>query len=107
MSGWVEKRVHQRFELSCPIIITDSHGNKLLRTQTLNVSDGGAAVADRGQFSVGDVLQAEMKVPRSTPNTFMMEDVPSRAVVIRHQKIQASEGMAIAFIEPLNLEIEG
>jgi hypothetical protein len=106
MTGWIEKRVHQRFELSCPVVITDSHGKKLLRTQTLNISDGGAMLAEHDDFLAGDMLQADMKVPRSTPNTFLMEDVPTNAMVVRHQNIQAHDGMAIAFIEPLSLKLE-
>jgi hypothetical protein len=105
MSGWVEKRMHQRFELSCPIVITDSKGKKLLRTQTLNISDGGAMVADRGSFDVGDSLMAQLKIPRSTVNTFLMEDVSARARIIRHETIAAHNGMAVAFIEPLDLNL--
>ena len=102
-----ERRRHRRFELTCPVVVTDSRGNELMRTRTLNVSDGGACLAPAAAvIDVGEPVGVSLRVPRSTDNTFMYEQVLADARVVRHQPAAASPTVALAFIEPMKLELD-
>ena len=101
------RRAHSRFELTCPITITDSSGNVLLKTRTLNISDGGALLEPHEDtIEIGAPVDVTMNVPRSTANTFMFEQVSSPAQVIRSQQAEDLESLALMFIEPLKLDLE-
>ncbi len=100
------RRAHPRIELTCPVTVTDSQGNVLLRTRTLNVSDGGALLEPREQtIEVGLPVSVAMNLPRSTANTFMFEEVLTSAEVIRSQQAADLESLALTFIEPLKLDL--
>ena len=102
-----ERRAHVRLNLTCPIVVIDSEGRELVRTQTLNISNGGLLLApaekpiDRGQS-----VQVNLRVPRSTENTFMFEDVSTVAKVLRHQRINGGDAPAMAFVQPVELDLE-
>jgi len=101
------RRAYPRFELTCPITVTDSEGNPLLKTRTLNVSDGGALLAPHEEtLDVGESVDVTMNLPRSTPNTFMFEQVTSPAQVVRSQQADDLECLALMFIEPLELALD-
>jgi len=102
-----ERRRHRRFELTCPIVVTDAQGNELLRTRTVNISDGGALVEPHEQaVHVGQTVGVDLHLPRSTANTFMYEQVSSEARVVRHHPLADAEAPALTFIEPLKLDLE-
>jgi c-di-GMP-binding flagellar brake protein YcgR len=104
-----ERRAHKRFNLTCPVVVCDSSGRELLRTRTLNISDGGALVtsAEASAMPPGQALHANLRVPRTTPNTFMYEDFFSAARVARHDRLAGDMiGVALQFPRPLTLELE-
>jgi len=105
-----ERRKHPRFDLSCPIRIEGDAGNALHRTRALNVSDGGVfvAVPIDALPPFGSELNVQFSVPRTTPNTYMLEEFSSRAKVVRHQPMKDSRqaGLAMRFAEPLELMLE-
>ena len=101
------RRAFPRVELTCPIEVTDSEGKVLLKTRTLNISDGGALLEPHEDtIEVGAPVDVTMNVPRSTPNTFMFEKVNSTAQVVRSQQAENLESLALMFIEPLKLDLE-
>lgn len=107
-----ERRAHRRLVLTCPVVVSDEGGRELLRTRTLNVSDGGAllqAPADQ-ELAPGEPVKLLLRVPRSTPNTYMLEDFSSGANVVRRQAAADAAGpgqyVAVRFAEPLGLELE-
>jgi hypothetical protein len=101
------RRIHPRVELTCPIEITDSEGTVLLKTRTLNISDGGALLEPHEDtIEIGAPVDVTMNVPRSTANTFMFEQVSSSAHIIRGQQAEHLESLALMFIEPLKLSLE-
>ncbi len=101
------RRVHPRIDMTCPITVTDSDGHVLLRTRTLNVSDGGALLEPGEEtIEVGLPVNVAMDLPRTTANTFMFEQVLTAAEVTRSQQAAKLEGLALMFIEPLKLSLE-
>lgn len=105
-----ERRQHKRFKLTCPIVLTDGKERELLRTRTLDVSDGGLLLAapTGSLMPVGESVQVFLQVPRETANTRMLEDVRAEAWVLRHQDLPGSDdmGLTLIFAEPLRLELE-
>ncbi len=102
-----ERRASRRFDLTCPIVVTDSAGKELLRTKTLNLSDGGillTAPTDQ-TIPLGRDVHVNVRLPRSTPNTFMIEKISSDADILRHEpmKDHASVATAMKFTKPLKL----
>ena len=105
-----ERRRHKRHELKCPIKLRGRDGQVLLQAHTANVSDGGAFfVTGLDDLPpVGAVAPVEFALPRTTPNTRMLEDVSCNGRVVRHQMPVDGRlaGMGIQFTEPLDLMIE-
>ena len=101
-----DRRTFPRFELTCPVTITDSTGKVLLKTRTLNISDGGALLEPQEEtIEIDEPVTIDMRVPRSTANTFMYEDVSSPAQIIRSQEAADLESYALMFIEPVKLDL--
>lgn len=104
-----ERRQCKRYALSCPVRLA-ANGQPLATSRATNVSDGGLYVVvpiahlPRGQAK----LAVTLSLPRSTPNTFMFEDVQAEAEIIRQQpmKDDSMAGMALRFTQPLDLGIE-
>jgi len=105
-----EQRQHERHEVRCPISLCDDDGRELLTAHTANISDGGAflSTADDGPPAVDGICQVRFALPRTTPNTRMLEDVSCEARVVRHQGPHEgrSGGVGIHFTRPLDLMIE-
>ena len=81
-----------------------------MTAHTANISDGGAflsAAAD-GLPAVDGICQVRFALPRTTPNTRMLEDVSCEARVVRHQgpKGGRAAGVGLQFSTPLDLMIE-
>lgn len=105
-----EKRQHRRTPLRCPIVLRGAHNQVVARGSTIDLSDGGAFVEVSLSYlpDLPREVQAELSVPRSTPNTFLLEPFASPAGIVRHQPLKnaAVAGIAIAFQRPLRLHLE-
>jgi c-di-GMP-binding flagellar brake protein YcgR len=106
----VERRRHKRFPLPCPARII-AGGSREARGKTVNVSDGGMFVAipiSSPLPACYEAVDVVFSLPRSTPNTYMLEEVSSTARVLRHQALKNDRlaGLALQFAKPLNLAVE-
>ena len=105
-----ERRRYKRFDLPCPIDVCDGEGNVLTSTRAANVSDGGVFLPVPVQAAppLGSKLQINFRVPRSTPNTYMLEEFSSSARVARHQPLvdNSAAGVALQFARPIRLQLE-
>jgi len=110
MTGNPERREHKRYDLPCPIVVSDAQGNELARQKTCNVSNGGAflPVPAESAPSRNSPLKVNISVPRSTPNTYMLEQFAAGAKVVRIEELSgdALSGVAIEFTSPLELTLE-
>jgi hypothetical protein len=57
---------------------------------------------------VNERVRVVLAVPRSTPNTYMLEEVSCEATVVRHQPLEDNSvvGVAIRFQPPQDLGLE-
>ena len=105
-----ERREHPRYELACPLKLSTDGGKVLLRTRTGNLSDGGAYFAlDLDEaLPVGTKTGVEIVLPRTTPNTRMLEHVVAEADVVwcRPDRAEGRATVGIRFAKPLDLMIE-
>ena len=105
-----EHRKHVRFDLVCPVVICDSGGQELLRTRTINVSEGGALLAAPAAqaIPVGEPVHVTLQVPRETANTRMFEDFFTTASVVRHQDLpdEKEVGIGLMFDRRLLLNLD-
>ncbi len=105
-----EKRQHRRHALACPVAVLNEGGDVVARGKTLNISDGGAlfAVPVAGVPAVPQAVRLDISVPRSTPNTYMLEPVSAPARVLRHEALVDPRlaGLAVRFESPLDLALE-
>jgi hypothetical protein len=110
MSSHSERRQFKRFGLPCPIRVAAESGDTLAHSRTINISDGGLLVSMpvRTVPRCGSKIQVQLSLPRSTPNSFLLEDVAAPAVILRHQPLRddAFAAVAIRFQKPLQLDIE-
>ncbi len=105
-----ERRKHRRAKLPCPLILRDRDGNVLAKTRAENISDGGVfltmPIDSLPRF--GNELNLSFSVPRSTPNTYMLEEFKCRGKVVRQQPLTDTDraGMGLQFNKPLPLMLE-
>ena len=106
----IERRRHKRFALGCPITLADAEGTEGLKSKTVNVCDGGAFLAVPAKVvpPKDRKLTVRLLVPRTTPNTYLLEEFTSEAHVVRHDMLEdnASVGLALRFTQPLTLDLE-
>ena len=105
----IERRQHIRHPLSCPARLIDETGKLLASGKTVNVSDGGLLVPARPEAACqpGQHLDVKLSIPRSTPNTFLMQAFTAKAIVVRHDQTDDGAGrVAIRFEHPIDLDIE-
>ncbi len=106
-----ERRLHTRVELSCPLEVTDTGGRELFRIRTMNLSDGGlyleTPVSNLPEEGVPDEVRLRLSIPRSTPNTFMLEDFTAAARILRSAPLAQGDaaGIAMQFTQPLTLNL--
>lgn len=105
-----EQRKHRRTEIACPASVFDRSGRLQAKGRTMNLSDGGACVSvpiDRLP-RIHDRVNVTFSVPRSTPNTYMLEEFASPADVVRHEPLEdtALVAVAIQFERPMDLALE-
>jgi len=105
-----ERRAHKRHPISCPVVIADQQGNELFKSKTFNISNGGAlfSVPIERTIPLGKSVRLNIRIPRSTPNTFMYEEIASDAQVVRHEPMVdvSQAATAVKFLKPLNLSLE-
>jgi len=105
-----ERRAYRRFESHGPVALIDPQGKQLPGTRMENVSDGGifltAPIDSLPPF--GGEFDIKFKIPRTTPNTYMLEEVKTSAKVIRQQPMLDGDqiGVGLRFRQPLELMIE-
>ncbi len=104
-----ERRRYRRHELTCPVTIHNPGGEVLFQAKTANISDGGIFVAApiESLQKLGKKINLSLRLPRSTPNTFIFEDFACHASIVRHEPLtdDAQAGIAMAFAKPLDLQI--
>ncbi|MFW6155061.1 MAG: PilZ domain-containing protein [Planctomycetota bacterium] len=106
-----ERRLHTRVELSCPLAVADSRGCELFRIRTTNISNGGVyletPVSNLPEEGIPDDIHLRLSIPRSTSNTFMLEDFTTAARILRSEPLTQGDGagMAIQFARPLALHL--
>lgn len=105
----IERRQHPRHSLSCPARLVDETGRHLASGKTVNISDGGLLmpIAPEAAPQPGQQLDLKLSVPRSTPNTFLMQTFIAKAIVVRHDQSDDGTGrVAVRFEPPLDLDLE-
>lgn len=109
----IERRQNKRFAIRCGAAVLASPGQAAIKVRTINVSDGGALLevpvaSVPPQACPGESIEVTLSVPRSTANTYMVEQLASPARVIRHEMLNDNSlvGLALQFLRPLELGIE-
>ena len=105
----IERRRHARHNLACPARLVDETGRYLASGKTVNVSDGGLLmpVPPEAAPTPGQHLDVKLSIPRSTPNTFLMQAFTAKAIVVRHDVSDDGTGrVAIRFENPIDLDID-
>jgi hypothetical protein len=121
-----ERRRHERVSLDCPIVIYTPTGRReMARARTDNISDGGCyVILDNNaeskwvwtpQQTDESPLMVELKIPRRTPNTYLLEPVRSPGRIVRIEKPPLNQlpadtkndelGLALQFKKPLALQL--
>ena len=102
-----ERRRHKRYRVPCPVRLSGGPAGEAAG-KTANVSDGGLLVAlpRRTLPACGSLVDVLLRVPRSTPNTYMLEEFTSRARVVRHETSGSRASAALQFLRPLELAVE-
>jgi hypothetical protein len=102
-----ERRRHKRYPVPCPVRLSSSPAGQAAG-KTANVSDGGLLVAMPRQKlpAPGSLVDVLLRVPRTTPNTYMLEEFTSRARVVRHETSTGRASAALQFVCPLELAME-
>ena len=104
-----ERRRHKRFPLPCPVRVSQGEAAEAAG-KTANVSDGGLLVAVPQAIlpACGSLVDVLLRVPRSTANSYMLEEFVSHARVVRHQTSADSQtaSVALQFLRPLDLALE-
>ena len=108
-AGKSERRKHPRKDLQCPVTLAGQGNQVIARTRSLNISDGGLFMTVPGEatLEVGTVLHVQFALPRSTPNTFMLEPFACDGRVVRRQPAgKGNVGAALQFSRPLDLQMD-
>lgn len=106
----VERRKHKRHRLACPLSWQKAADPSPVKVKTIDVSDGGAMVTVPIKVvpRLADRVKVVLAVPRSTPNTYMLEEITLDAKVVRHQPLEDNEsvGVALQFTSAQDLGLE-
>jgi hypothetical protein len=105
-----ERRRHKRQALACPVIVASPHGRVLGQTKAINLSDGGVYIP----LPLDSVptpssrVKLVISVPRTTANTYMLEEFNCSARVLRHHPLldEKLAGVALQFVESVQFGLE-
>jgi c-di-GMP-binding flagellar brake protein YcgR len=104
-----ERRRYARFGVDAAVSLFEDQ-RELLSGRSLNISDGGALLAApaRPAPRVGQTVQVSLRLPRSTPNSFLLEDVACPAKIVRQQRYGSNgqTALALQFDQPLDLGLD-
>ena len=104
-----ERRRHRRFDVACPTVLSGPQSGDAKGT-SVNVSDGGMLLAMPASTlpETGEEVELQFRVPRRTPNTYLLEAFTCRARVVHHRGTPGSPDPAVGlqFHDPLDLQIE-
>ena len=105
-----ERRKHTRVAIPCLIKLVNLDGRTFQDANAENISDGGAflTVPVDALPPFDTELEVAFSLPRSTPNTYMLEDFVCKARVVRHQPMAESNraGLALQFNKKQRLMLE-
>ncbi len=105
-----ERRQHRRHPLPCPVSFQAPGAGAELRSKSLNISDGGLLVSVGGHQPPppGSRMNVQFSVPRTTPNTYLLERFRAPAIVVRHEGDpgDGSARVAVRFETPLQLGLD-
>lgn len=105
-----ERRRHSRLKAACPVSVFTRSGELVAKGRSLDISDGGAYVSVPAEAidRIKGRVNLTFAVPRSTENTYMMEDFACQADILRQQPLVDKNlaGVAIAFTDPIDLGLE-
>ncbi|MGB2823308.1 MAG: PilZ domain-containing protein [Phycisphaerae bacterium] len=105
-----ERRRHKRYEVACPVSLAGDEADAPARSKGINISDGGMLfpLHGKGVPGVGARVHVDFSIPRSTPNTFLMEEFSSKAIVVRAEPAggRRPARVALRFEQPMDLGIE-
>ena len=95
--------------LHCPVKLmgeTTCH----VPAAAIDLSDGGMllSLAAEAAPPVGSAWHVRLAVPRTTSNTYMLEEFLCEGLVLRHQKLKETGRAAVAlrFASPLHLDLD-
>jgi c-di-GMP-binding flagellar brake protein YcgR len=106
----VERRKHKRHKLGCAVALQMRSAAEAVKSKVMDVSDGGAllTIPIKSVPRLSERVKVVLALPRSTANTYMVEEVSCDARVVRHQPMEANDvvGVALEFSPPQNLGLE-
>lgn len=105
-----QRRQHNRVKVECPVTFFTRSGEAAAKGKSVDLSNGGIFVSVPVE-EAGDIrgtVNLTFSVPRSTENTYMLEDFACQADILRSQALvdENSTGVAVAFTKPLDLDLE-
>ena len=107
-----ERRLSPRFKNACPVVLHNNQAQELAHTRTTDISNCGCRLLVRpgASLTVGGKIELELRIPRYTQNTYMLESFSTNATVVRKQKMPADPAgdfdIALQFAAPLELQLE-
>ena len=105
-----ERRKHKRHRISCPLAMHRTGEKEPVKGKTVDLSDGGAMLPIPIKFvpRVSERVRVVLALPRSTANTYMLEEVACEARVVRHQPMEDNTvvGVALQFSPTQDLGLE-
>jgi len=105
-----ERRRYKRQNLPCPTVVELSDGLALGSTRTINISDGGVLITLPADAlpDPGTEVKVTFSVPRTTPNTYMLEQFSCGARVVRLAPVPdgGHTGVGLQFDQPMDLMLE-
>jgi len=106
----IERRQSIRLEVPCPWVMRDPQGQMVAKGRSINVGNGGMFLPMRVESlpPPQTPVTISFAVPRTTPNTYMLEDFSAQARILRHQPLvnESMAGVAVQFAKPINLGLE-
>ena len=108
----VNHRKHERLVRAFPFWLINPSGHAVARFYTENISNAGCyGSSDHApELPVGQNFLIEIKIPRQTENTYMLENVRIPVTIVRSERTisYSRDALAIAlkFAAPLELDID-